>query len=112
MAASLKSRFPEIIAELRPRVGAAVKATAEHIEKGAKDRVPIGPPDVHLYDDIRVERRGPAEYAVAAGRENTFYASWVEFGTSHSSPQPFLIPAAEEGVPVAEALVTAALRGL
>lgn len=112
MPATLESRFPTIIAELRPKVSAAVKASAEQIAETARENVPVGEPDVHLKDHIHVENTGAAEYAVVAGDSEVFYGHMVEFGTSHSAPKPFLLPATEEGKPVAISLVEAALRGL
>lgn len=110
MPATLKSRFPEITAELRPRVSAAVKAAAEGIENGAKERVPVD--TGALRDAIHVERQGVAEYAVIAGDSAAWYGMLVEHGTTHNPPHPFLIPAAELGREAAEGLVQAALRGL
>lgn len=113
MPATLKSRFPEIIAEMRPRVGAAVKQAAEVIAEDAATKVPDPSPVAQgLIAAIRVERQAAAEYAVVAGDSETFYGHMVEFGTSHSAARPFLIPALEENEQNAEALVTAALRGL
>ena len=119
MAASLKSRLPEIAASLRPRVGAGVKAGAELIAgraaAKAPDRTPFG---AGLVASIHTERKGAAEYAVIAGDEDVFYGHFVEFGTEagkrgYPTPaQPFLIPAAEESVEEIEALVTGVLRGL
>lgn len=95
MGATLKTRLPEIAAELRPKVSAAVKHSAQVVAEDAEARVPVGPPTVHLKDRIHVERKGPAEYAVIAGDEEAFYGHMVEFGTSHSAPRPFLLPALE-----------------
>lgn len=110
MAATLKSRFPEIAAELRPRVSAAVKAAAEGIEEGAKSRVPVD--TGALRDAIHTERRAVAEYAVVAADDEVWYGMLVEHGTTHNPPHPFLVPAAEVGRDAAEGLVRAALRGL
>ena len=112
MGATLKSRLPAIAAELRPKVSAAVKKGAQLVAEEARERVPIGPPDVHIKDDIRVARQGPAEYAVLAGDENTWYGHMVEFGTSHSAPRPFLVPALEEHRGAAVNFVRVALRTL
>jgi HK97 gp10 family phage protein len=112
MAATLKSRLPLIAAELRPKVSAAVKVGAEGIAGHARARVSVGAPDVHLRDAIHVERRGPASYAVVAGDEQAWYGHLVEFGTVHSAPRPFLIPATEDGRDDAVAAVRAALVGL
>lgn len=122
MAASLKSRLPIIAAELRPRVSAAVKATAEKIAEDAALRAPAGPGSVHLKDHFRVERRGPAEYAVLNDAEAESgrpvpYAIAVEFGHtakdgSQVPPHPFLVPVTQENEDYAEQLALAALRGL
>lgn len=110
MPATLKSRFPEIVAGLRPRVSAAVKETAEVVQEGAQTRVPVDEGD--LYDSIRVERKGPAEYAVIAGGGDVFYATFIEYGTVKLGPRPFMVPAAEASTQAAEGLVTGVLRGL
>jgi HK97 gp10 family phage protein len=110
MSATLKSRFPQIIASIRPRVSVAVKESADAIKEGAQERVPRDTED--LYHAIHVERVGVAEYSVVAGDDDVFYGHMVEDGTAHSAPRPFLVPAAEVERPLAEARVTAALRGL
>lgn len=110
--ASLKSRLPQIAAELRPKVGAAVKRGAEVVSADAQQRVPIGPPQVHLKDHFHVNRLGPAEYEVSAGDGQTFYAHMVENGTTHSAPRPFLVPALEARKSEVVGLVEAELRTL
>ena len=112
MPTRLESRFPQIAAELAPRVKEATKEAAEIVAEDARRRAPLGPGDMHLRDHITVEPEGIAGYLVLAGNEETFYGHMVEFGTSHSAPQPFLLPAAEENVDTAAALVSAVLRGL
>lgn len=113
MGATLKSRLPQIAAELRPRVSAAVKAGAELVAADASDRAPDAPPyGQGLVQAIHAERAGPAEYAVVAGDDDVFYGHLVEFGTVHSAAQPFLIPAMEAREDEAVDLVRAALRSL
>lgn len=112
MAATLKSRLPLIAVELQPKVSAAVKLAAEGIAAHARARAPVGAPDVHLRDSIHVQREGPAGYYVVAGNDEVFYGHMVEFGTVHSAPRPFLVPAAEDGRDEAVNLVRAALGGL
>lgn len=113
MPTTLESRFPMIVAELRLRVSAAVKASAEMIAEDAKmkvaDPAPVG---VGLRAAIHVEREDVAEYSVVAGNDDVFYGHMVEHGTSHSAPHPFLIPAKEENTAEAVGLVSAALKGL
>lgn len=112
MPATLKSRFPMIVAELRPRVSAAVKESAQAIADRAAENVAYGPDPHHIRDDIHVERVDSAEYAVVAGKEDTFYGHMLEHGTTKMAPRPFLIPAAEVETPAAAARVTAVLRSL
>lgn len=118
MTVTLKSRFPEIIAELRPKVGAAVKEAAEVVAEAAARRVPDPSPlGQGLIASIHVEREDVAEYSVIAGDGEAFYGSFVEFGHAargggQVAPEPFLVPAAEESRDTAAFLVTAALRGL
>ena len=112
MPTRLESRFPMIAAELLPRVREAVGEAADLVAEDARRRAPVGPGDVHLRDHISVEPKGVSGFLVLAGNEETFYGHMVEFGTSHSAPRPFLLPAAEENVDAGAALVTAALRGL
>lgn len=113
MAATLKSRLPQIAAELRPRVNEAVEAGAEIIAERARARVPDAPPQGQgLIAAIHVEDAGSSGYSVLAGDAEVFYGHMVEFGTSHSAAHPFLIPAAEESREAVAGLVTAALRRL
>lgn len=109
---TLKSRLPEIAAELRPEVGKAVKWGAERVAEDAAARLPLGPPEIHLAERIHVERRGPAEYAVVAGDEEAYYGHILEQGSVKMAPHPFLVPALEGRVGDIEALVTGVLRRL
>ena len=115
MSATLKSRLPQIAAELRPKVSAAVKQGAKLVSDDARARVPIGPPEVHLRDHFHVTRLGGAEYEVSVGGregDDPFYAHMVENGTTHSPPQPFLVPALEAHREDVEDLVRVALGSL
>lgn len=106
----LKSRFPQIVAELNPRMDIATKTTAEAIAEDAKSRAPAL--TGALRDAIHVERSKLAEYRVVAGNTEVFYGHMVEHGTSHSPPHPFLVPAAEAQRPALESAARAALQGL
>lgn len=106
---ALRSRLPQITAALPARVDVALKAGAEAIERGAKDRVPVASGD--LRDAIHVEDADDGFYVVA-GDEETFYGHLVEHGVTHTAPRPFLIPAAEAARGEIVAGVAAALKGL
>ena len=109
----VKSRIPEIVLELALKLDAVGEATAESIADGARARVPVGAPDVHLKDAIRVkEGQGVGEFQVLAGDGDTFYGHIVEHGSVHSAPRPFLVPAAEEARAKINTLARAALRTL
>jgi len=118
VGATLKSRLPEISAEIRPRVSAAVKAGATRISERAKARAPVlAQSNGHrrpgaLRDSIAVRRAGPAAYRVEAGADGAFYAGFVERGTRFMDAEPYLIPSAEESRPEVEFLVEASLREL
>lgn len=114
-AVTLKSRLPEIAAELRPKVGKAVKVGAEVVAEDAQGRVNIGPPPVHIFDMIQVKRREAAGYEVqvtATDPKGFPYPFVVEFGSKDQPAHPFLIPALEAQADNVTYLVTGALRGL
>jgi HK97 gp10 family phage protein len=105
----LKSRFPAIAAELEPLTRGALEAGAELVSTAAKGRVVVGERTPHLRDAIHTDSEPEGVYVVAGDKE-TFYGHMVEHGTSHSAPQPFLIPALEETRSEVLALVAEALR--
>lgn len=107
---TLASRFPEIAAEMRPRISAALRMGAEEIASGARLRVPVN--TGNLRDSIEVKRGGAGQWKVAAGDQRTFYAAMVEFGTAHAPAHPYMIPAAEAGKDHVEELVSVVLRQL
>ena len=105
-----RNRFPQIIAELTPKLGAAVQAGAEIIERGAKERAPVD--EGNLRAAIHTDRDGPLAVRVVAGNADVFYGHLVEHGTVRTAPRPFLVPAAEAARGEVLALVRTALRGL
>lgn len=110
-----KNEFPRIIARLTPQVDAAVGMGAGLIANEAGRRAPVGDPDVHLSESIKAKRTGLAEWRVVVGgrgKGEVFYGHMVEFGTVHSSAQPFLVPAVEDKKVEVLGLVNAALRRL
>jgi HK97 gp10 family phage protein len=106
----LRSRLPQIAAQLGARLDIATRAGAEIIAAQAKTRAPTNTGT--LRDSIHVEREGAAEYAVIAGDDDVFYGHLVEHGTSHTAPRPFLIPATESSKPAVIAAAQKAIRGL
>lgn len=138
MPATLESRFPQIVAELSVKVGAAIKEGTEGIAEAAKANAPDPPPYGKYLKESIEARSGDFSYgarsafgqneaskygfSVPVGRQvvteiaygvwSSWYSPFVEFGTSHSAPHPFLMPAAEEGLPEVVGLVNAALKSL
>ena len=104
---ALQSRLPEIIAALDPAVHAATIAGGEMVAEDAKRRVPVVTGD--LRDAIHVETT-PEGAAVIAGDNKVFWGNFVEHGTSHSAPHPFLIPALEDNRQSIEQVVADAIR--
>lgn len=88
----LKSRLPAIAAELHGLVEAALQPGAHLVEAAAKERVPVESGE--LRDAIHVDTQPEGVYVIA-GDNKTFYGHLVEHGTSHSPPEPFLVPALE-----------------
>lgn len=110
MPTTVKSRLSEIAASLPKRVDRAVKEAAEEVANQARLRAPIQTGS--LKASINVQREGPGRYTVVAGDGDVFYGHLVEFGTSHSAPQPFLIPALEVSRPRIDSLISESLRDL
>ncbi len=94
---------------MRSRVNRAIGMGAEEIASMARLRVPVN--TGKLRDSIQAKRSG-SSWKVVAGDRTAFYAAMVEFGTSHSAAQPYLIPAAEVGRAHLEELVVVVLRQL
>lgn len=105
-----QSRFPQIAAELGPKVDAQILAAAGLVAAKARARVPVR--SGRLRNAIHIERQGFAEHAVVAGDRDAFYGHIVEHGGAHSPAQPFLVPALEGSRNEAKELVSAALRSL
>lgn len=113
MTAIVKSRFPEVIATLGPRLSAALGAGAEIIAEEAAERVSDQPViGEGLVSAIHVEKTGELEFAVVGGDDEHWYGHFLEFGTSHSAPRPFLVPALDAKRDNVVELAAVALRGL
>lgn len=99
MAVLFRNRLPEIMAELPARIDLAMATGAKLVEQRAQVRAPDRPPyGEGLVAAIHTEREGIAEYKVVLGDGDAWYGHLVEFGTSHSAPHPFGVPALEESV--------------
>ncbi len=108
-----KNRFPEIMAELPARVDAAIASGAKVVEERARVRVPDAPPyGEGLVSAIHTERQGMGDYRIVGGDGDAWYGHFLEFGTSHSAPHPFLVPALEESRDEIVALARGALKHL
>ena len=88
----LRSRIPAIAAELHGLVEAALVPGAKMVATAAKLRAPVESGD--LREAIHVDVQPEGVYVVA-GDNKVFYGHLVEWGTSHSAPEPFLVPALE-----------------
>lgn len=90
---SYKSRFPEIIAALKPATALTEDDVADRVVTRAQARVPRD--TGKLANSIHKERAGEG-VMVLAGDEDVFYGHIVEHGGVYTAPRPFLVPAAEE----------------
>jgi HK97 gp10 family phage protein len=90
----LRSRIPQIAAELGPQTRAAQALAAELVVARARQRVPVA--TGRLRDAIHVEEDETGVHVVA-GDQRVFYGHLVEHGGAVNRPaHPFLIPALEE----------------
>lgn len=93
-----RTRLPEYIATLNPRLGATLRQGAEMVADRARSRVHVDSGD--LRDAIHVESEPEDEfdlsYYVVAGSREAYYGHMEEFGTSDTPAHPFLVPALEE----------------
>jgi len=103
----LKSRLPEIAAGLDSFMREGMKLGGEAIAESAKARVPVDSGELRAA--IHVDEGTEGVYVVA-GDKDAFYGHLVEHGTSHSAPQPFLIPAFEENAELVNKLAGKSMR--
>lgn len=107
---NLRSRIPEIRAQLPEKLDATVRIAAEGIEAEAKSRAPVG--TGALRDSIHTDKTSDAEYRVVAGDSDVFYGHIVEHGSVKQPAQPFLIPALEARRDDTLAAINRTLKGL
>lgn len=94
----LKSRIPEIAVELEAAARKIAHEGADRVAESAVKRVPYDPREPeHIRDAIHVEEASEGFYVVA-GNNKVFWGHMVEHGTTHSAPEPFLVPALEENL--------------
>jgi HK97 gp10 family phage protein len=95
-------RLPDVV---RDRLNEATDTTAREIVRNAKSRIQSSPSIVtrELFNsvDLSLSRaNGRALVGIRANSPARKRAHFVEFGTSHSSAEPFMIPSVEaERVP-------------
>jgi len=104
------NRIGDFASKLDELVREATLAGAELIVESAKERVPVDPTAKHhLRDAIHTQVDEDGVWVVAGDRE-AWYGHMVEHGTTHSAPEPFLIPAVEENADKVVDLVRDAIR--
>jgi HK97 gp10 family phage protein len=106
----LVSRIPQITRELRSDLDSGLKRGADLVAVAAEGRVSVR--TGKLRASIHVAKTGISEYEVIAGNDEVFYGNMVEHGTTHSAPQPFLVPSLEGSRSAVLALAREALRDL
>lgn len=86
----VRNDFPKIIQGLEDRADMIVTKTAMDLEAAMKARAPVD--TGFLRASIQASRKGKAHWEVVVGAE---YGLYVEYGTAHTAPQPFVNPAVE-----------------
>lgn len=84
------NHFPRIEVRLKSVSAEITKETLEDTVDIAKQIVPVDTGS--LRDSIAYEMDGPSSGVAFADKE---YAQFVEYGTIHMGPQPFMTPAGE-----------------
>lgn len=105
---TLRSRIPQIMAQMKPEVSDAIHEVAEGIAQAASERAPRGTTGelADSYEAVRGEMPGTSEVRAA------WYWHFVDLGTVNAGPRPHLTPAAEEGRQELDKKVGEALRRL
>jgi HK97 gp10 family phage protein len=82
------------------RAGTAVIATAAHIQRGARQNVPVD--TGFLRSSITRESRRNSQGAVSEVGPEAAYGAFVENGTRFMAGRPYLLPAALDAEPMFE----------
>jgi len=99
----LEEKLSNLDVKLSRALDEALKEIAEKIRDDAKGFVPVD--TGALKKSIRIEKKGKLQVSIVAGGGGVInprtgrevdYASFVEFGTSRMSPQPYMQPALEK----------------
>ena len=91
--------------DTRAKLAAAIAGAAHQIEAGAKTRAPVD--TGNLRNSISADQIDALSWAVTVG---ALYGAYVEFGTRHQAPRPFLIPAVDAVRPQFEQAIRRALK--
>lgn len=84
----VENRFPQIIAAMERQADLVVRKTAMDLEAQAKMLAPVD--TGMLRASIQAFAVAPRHWAVVVGVE---YGVYLEYGTRHNAPQPFMMPA-------------------
>lgn len=99
------NRLPQLAAEVKSQGEALVQKSADNIVNGAQDRAPVR--TSRLRDGIKREGSGMEAKVTSEAP----YSTYVEYGTSRMSAQPFFWPALEAERPIYLAAWRAILAG-
>lgn len=104
----LNSRLPQIISSLPLRAGAVIHDGAERIAHTAAERVPVHELAPHIRDSLEAEKFGPQASKIKAH----YWWYFLEYGTKHMAPRPFVRDSVQAEYPGILAEMRAALRSL
>lgn len=100
--------FTRKAATLQVEAGREVVRHADRAAQRMRNTVPIGPPELHVLDSITADQRPSIDPTVGiyadcgpdpAANAGAFVARFLERGTVHMEPRPFVGPAADQTLP-------------
>jgi len=101
----LENKLSNLDEKLSKALAEALDEISEKIRDDAKSFAPVD--TGALRKSIRTEKKGKLQVSIVAGGGGIInphsgrevdYAGYVEFGTSHMSPQPYMQPAIEKNM--------------